>query len=93
MPSMKNNRCFCQRRIGCVLTETTSNLHHDTFINNIDTIITPFTNEDFENFCPEILVTLEWSFRNESKLFKKKIQTKNTIGILILGERMIRLAL
>jgi hypothetical protein len=54
---------------------------------------TPFTNEDFENFCPEILVTLaEWSFRNESKFFKK-IQTKNTIGILILGERMIRLAL
>jgi 2-succinyl-5-enolpyruvyl-6-hydroxy-3-cyclohexene-1-carboxylate synthase len=40
-----------------VLTETTSNLHHDTFINNIDTIITPFTNEDFENFRPEILVT------------------------------------
>ena len=40
-----------------VLTETTSNLHHDTFINNIDTIITPFANEDFENFRPEILVT------------------------------------
>ena len=40
-----------------VLTETTSNLHHDTFINNIDTIITPFTNADFENFRPEILVT------------------------------------
>jgi 2-succinyl-5-enolpyruvyl-6-hydroxy-3-cyclohexene-1-carboxylate synthase len=63
-----------------VLTETTSNLHHDTFINNIDTIITPFTNEDFENFCPEILVTLaEWSFRNESKLFKK-IQTKTPLA-------------
>ncbi|RTZ03236.1 2-succinyl-5-enolpyruvyl-6-hydroxy-3-cyclohexene-1-carboxylic-acid synthase [Flavobacterium bomense] len=40
-----------------VLTETTSNLHHDTFINTIDTIITPFTNADFENFSPEILVT------------------------------------
>ncbi|RTY85653.1 2-succinyl-5-enolpyruvyl-6-hydroxy-3-cyclohexene-1-carboxylic-acid synthase [Flavobacterium sp. RSP15] len=40
-----------------VLTETTSNLHHDTFINTIDTIITPFTNADFENFRPEILVT------------------------------------
>jgi 2-succinyl-5-enolpyruvyl-6-hydroxy-3-cyclohexene-1-carboxylate synthase len=58
------------KTIGCGVDETTSNLHHDTFINNIDTIITPFTNEDFENFCPEILVTLaEWSFRNESKLF------------------------
>ena len=40
-----------------VLTETTSNVHHDTFIKTIDTIITPFTNADFENFRPEILVT------------------------------------
>lgn len=40
-----------------VLTETTSNLHHETFINNIDTIITPFTAEDFAHFQPEILVT------------------------------------
>jgi 2-succinyl-5-enolpyruvyl-6-hydroxy-3-cyclohexene-1-carboxylate synthase len=39
-----------------VLTETTSNviLH----INTIDTLIT-FTSEDFEDFRPEILVTLE----------------------------------
>lgn len=40
-----------------VLTETTSNLHHPTFINNIDTIITPFTATDFEYFRPEILIT------------------------------------
>ncbi|MBG6111576.1 2-succinyl-5-enolpyruvyl-6-hydroxy-3-cyclohexene-1-carboxylate synthase [Flavobacterium sp. CG_9.10] len=40
-----------------VMTETTSNLHHPSFINNIDTIITPFTNDDFETFRPEILVT------------------------------------
>ena len=40
-----------------VLTETTSNLHHPSFIANIDTIITPFTAEDFKNFQPEILVT------------------------------------
>jgi len=40
-----------------VLTETTSNLHDATFISNIDTIITPFTSEDFEHFQPEILVT------------------------------------
>ena len=40
-----------------VLTETTSNLHHPSFIANIDTIITPFTAEDFQNFQPEILVT------------------------------------
>jgi 2-succinyl-5-enolpyruvyl-6-hydroxy-3-cyclohexene-1-carboxylate synthase len=40
-----------------VMTETTSNLYHPTFINNIDTIITPFTTEDFQEFQPEILVT------------------------------------
>lgn len=40
-----------------VWTETTSNLHHSSFIANIDTIITPFTTSDFENFQPEILVT------------------------------------
>jgi 2-succinyl-5-enolpyruvyl-6-hydroxy-3-cyclohexene-1-carboxylate synthase len=40
-----------------VLTETTSNVHHPTFINTIDTLITPFTNEDFEAYRPGILVT------------------------------------
>lgn len=40
-----------------VLTETTSNLHNEHFISNIDTIITPFTAEDFKHFQPEILLT------------------------------------
>lgn len=40
-----------------VLTETTSNLHHPNFVDNIDTIITPFANEDFADFQPEILLT------------------------------------
>jgi len=40
-----------------VLTETTSNLHHPNFADNIDTIITPFTDEDFKDFQPEILLT------------------------------------
>lgn len=40
-----------------VMTETTSNLHHPSFINNIDTIITPFSSDDFEVFQPEILIT------------------------------------
>lgn len=40
-----------------VMTEVTSNLHQDNFITNIDTIITPFTDEDFKAFQPEILVT------------------------------------
>jgi len=40
-----------------VMIETTSNLHHPNFINTIDSIITPFTHEDFLDFQPEILVT------------------------------------
>ena len=40
-----------------VLTETTSNLHHPSFINSIDTLITPFDDIDFKEFEPEILVT------------------------------------
>lgn len=40
-----------------VLTEKTSNLHHQTFIDQIDTLITPFTEEDFKAFQPEILLT------------------------------------
>lgn len=48
---------FAKDESVVVLTETTSNLHHDTFISNIDTIITPFTEVDFENFRPDILVT------------------------------------
>ncbi len=40
-----------------VMIETTSNLHHPQFINTIDSIITPFTHEDFLDFQPEIIVT------------------------------------
>ena len=40
-----------------VLTETTSNLHHDSFINSIDTLITPFDDFDFKKFNPEVLIT------------------------------------
>ncbi|WP_291134507.1 2-succinyl-5-enolpyruvyl-6-hydroxy-3-cyclohexene-1-carboxylic-acid synthase [Flavobacterium sp. UBA7663] len=40
-----------------VLTEKTSNLHHPTFFDQIDTLITPFTDEDFKAFQPDILLT------------------------------------
>lgn len=40
-----------------VMTETTSNLQHPSFLNNIDTIITPFTKKEFKNLQPDILVT------------------------------------
>lgn len=41
-----------------VMKEATSNLHHPHFIGNIDTIITPFTEDDFKAFQPEILITI-----------------------------------
>lgn len=40
-----------------VLTETTSNLHHPDFINNIDTLITPFTDKEFAELQPRVLIT------------------------------------
>jgi 2-succinyl-5-enolpyruvyl-6-hydroxy-3-cyclohexene-1-carboxylate synthase len=40
-----------------VMTETISNWHHESFINNIDTIISPFSDEESINFQPEILLT------------------------------------
>ncbi|WP_281632668.1 2-succinyl-5-enolpyruvyl-6-hydroxy-3-cyclohexene-1-carboxylic-acid synthase [Flavobacterium luteolum] len=40
-----------------VLKETTSNLHHESFINSIDTLITPFDDFDFKKFNPEVLIT------------------------------------
>lgn len=40
-----------------VLTEKTSNLHHPSFIDRIDTLITSFTEEDYIDFQPDILLT------------------------------------
>ena len=40
-----------------LMTETTSNLDHPSFINNIDTLITPFSNADFLKLQPRILIT------------------------------------
>lgn len=41
-----------------VMTEVTSNVHHPNFITNIDTIITPFTEKEFSEFQPDLLVTM-----------------------------------
>ncbi|KGO89019.1 2-succinyl-5-enolpyruvyl-6-hydroxy-3-cyclohexene-1-carboxylic-acid synthase [Flavobacterium suncheonense] len=41
-----------------VMTETTSNVHHPNFISSIDTLITPFTEDDFKALQPEILITI-----------------------------------
>jgi len=40
-----------------VMTEATSNLHNPSFINNIDTLITPFSKADFLKLQPRILIT------------------------------------
>lgn len=41
-----------------VMTEVTSNVHHPNFITNIDTIITPFSENDFLDFQPDVLLTI-----------------------------------
>lgn len=40
-----------------VMTETTSNLHHPSYVEHIDRIITTFSEEDFLAFQPDILIT------------------------------------
>ncbi|WP_309641622.1 2-succinyl-5-enolpyruvyl-6-hydroxy-3-cyclohexene-1-carboxylic-acid synthase [Flavobacterium sp.] len=40
-----------------VMTEATSNVHHASFLNHIDTFITPFKEKEFLAFQPEILIT------------------------------------
>lgn len=40
-----------------ILTETTSNLHHENFISAIDQLIAPLTDEDFKKLQPDILLT------------------------------------
>lgn len=40
-----------------VMTETTSNLHHEKFVDKIDVLITPFSEEDFKELQPDLLIT------------------------------------
>uniref|UniRef100_UPI0037BEAFE6 2-succinyl-5-enolpyruvyl-6-hydroxy-3- cyclohexene-1-carboxylic-acid synthase n=1 Tax=Flavobacterium sp. TaxID=239 RepID=UPI0037BEAFE6 len=40
-----------------VMIETTSNLHHSSIINTIDTLITPFSPSEFQELQPKILIT------------------------------------
>jgi len=41
-----------------VLTETTSNIHHPKFINSIDKLIFPLTDDEFIKLKPDVLLTL-----------------------------------
>jgi 2-succinyl-5-enolpyruvyl-6-hydroxy-3-cyclohexene-1-carboxylate synthase len=77
-----------------VLTETTSNLHHPSFINNIDTLITPFGPKEFEELQPRILITFGGMIVSKRiKAFLRKYKPRhhwhidelrayNTFGIL-----------
>ncbi|CAM1374511.1 2-succinyl-5-enolpyruvyl-6-hydroxy-3-cyclohexene-1-carboxylic-acid synthase [Tenacibaculum xiamenense] len=59
-PSEKINTClegyFNDEKV-IVLTETISNIHHPNIINSIDKVITSFSEEDFEAFKPDLLIT------------------------------------
>lgn len=60
-----------------VMTEVTSNVHHPNFITNIDTIITPFDNEEFLEFQPDILLTFGGMIVSKRiKAFLRKYQPK-----------------
>jgi 2-succinyl-5-enolpyruvyl-6-hydroxy-3-cyclohexene-1-carboxylate synthase len=76
--SNKTIEAFATDESVVVMTETTSNVHHSSFINNIDTIITPFTTDDFEAFQPEILITFGGMVVSKRiKAFLRKYQPKH----------------
>ena len=53
----KHIELLAQDESVLVLLEKTSNLHHSSFIDRIDTLVTTFSEEDKLNFQPEILLT------------------------------------
>nr|WP_159779531.1 2-succinyl-5-enolpyruvyl-6-hydroxy-3-cyclohexene-1-carboxylic-acid synthase [Flavobacterium sp. 9AF] len=77
-----------------VMTEKTSNLFHSKFINNIDTVITPFSIDEFEYLQPDILLTFGGMVVSKRiKAFLRQYQPKehwhidelrayNTYGVL-----------
>jgi 2-succinyl-5-enolpyruvyl-6-hydroxy-3-cyclohexene-1-carboxylate synthase len=76
--SKENIEAFANDESVAVMTETTSNVHHSSFINNIDTIITPFATDDFEAFQPEILITFGGMVVSKRiKAFLRKYQPKH----------------
>ncbi|MBS9774834.1 MAG: 2-succinyl-5-enolpyruvyl-6-hydroxy-3-cyclohexene-1-carboxylic-acid synthase [Tenacibaculum sp.] len=61
-----------------VMTETTSNLYNDKFINSIDKLITSFDEEKIREFQPDLLVTLGgFVVSKRIKQFLRKYQSKH----------------
>ncbi|NHM01023.1 2-succinyl-5-enolpyruvyl-6-hydroxy-3-cyclohexene-1-carboxylic-acid synthase [Flavobacterium difficile] len=77
-----------------VLLEKTSNLHHPTFIDRIDTLVSTFSDEDKQNFQPDILLTfggmvvskrikaLLRSYQPEQHWHVDKLRAYDTFGCL-----------
>ena len=60
-----------------VLTETTSNLHHERFITNIDQLIEPLTADEEKKLQPDILITFGGLIVSKKiKTFLRKYQPK-----------------
>jgi 2-succinyl-5-enolpyruvyl-6-hydroxy-3-cyclohexene-1-carboxylate synthase len=78
--SNKTIEAFATDESVVVMTETTSNVHHSSFINNIDTIITPFTTDDFEAFQREILITFGGMVVSTNQGFFEKIPTQTPLA-------------
>ncbi|MDO6743605.1 2-succinyl-5-enolpyruvyl-6-hydroxy-3-cyclohexene-1-carboxylic-acid synthase [Tenacibaculum soleae] len=69
---------FAEDESVLVLTETTSNLYHPKFINSIDKLIFPLTEDDFSELHPDILITLGGMVISKKiKQFLRKHQPKN----------------
>jgi 2-succinyl-5-enolpyruvyl-6-hydroxy-3-cyclohexene-1-carboxylate synthase len=61
-----------------VFTETTSNMHHPTFINSIDQLIFPLIDNEFKKLQPDILLTLGGMIVSKKvKQFLRKYQPKH----------------
>ena len=61
-----------------VLTETTSNLYHNSFISSIDQLISPLTEEEEKQLQPDILITFGGLIVSKKiKTFLRKYQPKH----------------
>lgn len=68
---------FTEDESVLVLTETTSNLYHPKFINSIDKLIFPLTEDDFSELQPDVLITLGGMVISKKiKQFLRKYQPK-----------------
>lgn len=69
---------YAEDKSVLVFTETTSNLHNEKFINSIDKLIFPLSNDEFEDLQPEVLITLGGMVVSKKiKQFLRKHQPKH----------------